>query len=136
MRSHLLLMDKNISHDHLIKLLKDLQIEYGIVLIRQNKYEEGIPKIFFSEFPSTFKIFRKLFTVLQVYEFVYLSLKCIISNYQTNPIFLMKNNWNINTNMDSIDPNESFSIESIILFLLEGIKENYNLLNVMKIYMI
>jgi hypothetical protein len=23
MRSHLLLMDKNISHDHLIKLLKD-----------------------------------------------------------------------------------------------------------------
>jgi hypothetical protein len=48
----------------------------------------------------------------------------------------MKNKWNINSNLDSIDPNESFSIESIILFLLEGIKENYNLLNVMKIYMI
>jgi hypothetical protein len=107
-----------------IAALKILHIEYGIVLVRQSKYEEGIPKIIFSEFPSTLKLLKQLMAVLPEYDFIYLAFKCIISDSKE----LLKYIGDVNLgNLSYLD---SSSIESIIIFLLDAIKDNYTLLNV------
>jgi hypothetical protein len=94
-------------------------------LIKQNKFEEGIPKIFFSEFPSTLKVFKQLFQVLPTFELVHLTIKCIVNNYQKNPtefqklLILKPNN------------NEEPSVEAIIIELIQVIKNDYKLLIVL-----
>ena len=95
-------------------------MEYGIVLVKQNKIEEGIYKIFFADFPSKMNILKKLIKSMPVFEVVYLTLKYIITNYQKSPEKLNR----------LLNINEGLQVEEIIINLLENVKTEYDLIHV------
>jgi hypothetical protein len=103
-----------------IKTNESLSTEYGIVLFKQNKIEEGIYKIFYGEFPSKMKILKKLILSFPQFEVVYITLKHLINNYYKNPGALNK----------LINNSDIIPIEAIIIDILEIVKTEYDLIYV------
>ena len=63
-----------------INQIPSLKLECGIVLIKQNKLEEGIPLILNSEFINSIKMIKKIIEIYPSYDLIYLILKNIISS--------------------------------------------------------
>jgi hypothetical protein len=97
-----------------------LELEQGIVLIRQNKVEEGVYKIFFGEFPSKMKIINLILTHCPYYEVVYLLLKYILSYYKKGKAQLFK----------ILSLSEEIQVEELIVGLFENFFKNYDLIEV------
>lgn len=102
-----------------IKTIPILEMELGIVLIKQDKFEEGVFKSFYSDFSSKLKIFKKLFKTIPIYDLTYLIFKYIVSKYHKNPKELKRI---LNC------PEETFSIEEIVVELLENISNETDLI--------
>jgi hypothetical protein len=71
--------DLNFAYEN-ISVIKQLNVECGIVLIKQNKLEEGIPKILNSDYPAGMKIVKNIIKVYPNYDFIYLIMKNIINS--------------------------------------------------------
>lgn len=105
--------------------IPSLKLEYGIVLVKQNKIEEGVYKIFFSDFPAKMRVIKRLISVLPIFEVVYLFLKYIITNYNKSPERL-------NTLLNNT---EDLPVEDIVIDILEVVKKEYYLIYVRKSYL-
>jgi hypothetical protein len=84
-----------------------LDIEIGIILVKQNKLEESVPKMLSSEFPNKLRVIKKILKIYPDYDLIYLIIKYIVK--QTH------------------DVSEK---ESLVLDILETIKDRYDLIYV------
>jgi hypothetical protein len=90
-----------------------LDLELGIILVKQNKLEEAVPKMLNSQFPSKTKLIKKILKVYPDYDLIYLIIKFIINNTQDND-----------------------EKEAAVLDILEVIKERYDLIYVYMVFII
>jgi hypothetical protein len=84
-----------------------LDVEIGIILVKQNKLEESIPKLLNTDFPNKIKVIQRILTIYPDYDLIYLIIKFIVKN--------------------TLDDKEK---ESLVLDILETIKDRYDLIYV------